>query len=154
MNCFDEAMRVLTDQFGKDVAVSLATESEGRPSVRVVNAFFRDGAFYVMTCLSSGKMRELLKNPNAAVCRGLFSARGTGTNLGGPLLFGNADLASELRKVFRAFYDRHVDEADPDTCILRIELTDCVAFTGSAKYIVDFKAKTSEKRPFVNDIIE
>ncbi len=55
--------------------------------------------------------------------------------------------------MFCAFYDRHVNEADPNTCLLKVTLSDAVVFTSDARYLVDFTARAAEKQAFVNDIV-
>lgn len=153
MNCYKEAIGVMTEQFGHDVAMSLATVSGDKANVRVINAYFKQDSFFITTYLLSNKMKEILANPNVALCYNLFVAHGTGINLGNPILEQNSALSTELREVFCAFYDRHVDETDPNTCILKIELIDAVICTNNAKYIIDVLKKTAEKQNFVNDIV-
>jgi hypothetical protein len=80
-----------------------------------------------------------------------LQAFGAAENLGNPV--NNPALRQELRDVFISFYDRHVNESDPGTCILKINLTFAAAFSDDAKYIIDYQAHTAEKFPFVNDIV-
>ena len=55
---FPQAAReVMEDRFGRDTVLSLATVGEGGPAVRLVNAYYEDGAFYVITHALSGKGR-------------------------------------------------------------------------------------------------
>ena len=48
---------ILTERFGKDSMIALATVENGIPSVRTVDAVDIDGAFYVVTYALSGKMQ-------------------------------------------------------------------------------------------------
>jgi general stress protein 26 len=153
MDVFGEAIQVMAEQFGHDVAVSLATVSGGRPNVRVVNAYFAEDAFYITTYGLSNKMKEIAANPHVAICHNLFVGHGTGANLGSPVAERNSALREVLREVFCAFYEWHVNEADPSTCILKVTLSDAAVFTQDAKYLVDFDSHTANKQPFVNDII-
>lgn len=151
MNAFVSACEVMDQQFGRDTVLSLATGTGNEISVRVVNGYYRNGFMYVTTHTATRKMKEVSQNPHVAVCKDLFSARGFGENIGSPK--DNRALADELRVIFSAFYDRHVDEDDPGTCILRIALTDAVVFTDDTKYTIDFAAKSAVGIPFRNDII-
>lgn len=151
MDEFTLACEAMGRQFGRDNALSLATAADGNVSVRVVNAYYRDGHMYVVTDTSTRKMKEVTLNPRVALCKDLFSARGIGENIGGPN--DNRALADELRAAFSTWYDRHVNENDPGTCILRIRLTDAVVFTDDTKYVIDFAAKSAASRPFKNDIV-
>ena len=153
MDIYSEAIAVMDEQFGHDVVMTLATVNGSQANVRSVNAYYRDGAFYITTYDLSSKMKEIAANPSVALCHSLFVAHGRGTNLGNPLAAGNETLRDELRQACCAFYDRHVNESDPHTCILRVDLTDAVVFTENAKYAIDLSGKTAEKTPFVNDIV-
>ena len=39
--------QILTDRFGKDSLIALATVQDGIPHVRTVDGVYRDGAFYI-----------------------------------------------------------------------------------------------------------
>ena len=71
-----EAETILQERFGKDSVIALATMEDGKPWVRNVNAFYEDGAFYVITYGLSNKMRQLAKNPEAAIAGDWFTAQG------------------------------------------------------------------------------
>jgi general stress protein 26 len=115
--------------------------------------YFLDGAFYAVTYLESSKMREIAKNPHVALNHMLFVARGEAKNIGHPLAEGNEALRAELMRAFHKFYSRHVDEGDPNTCILKIAPTWALVFANDFKYIVDFQEKAATRQPFVADIL-
>lgn len=98
MDVYAEAIQVINEQFGHDVAVSLATVSGDRPNVRVVNAYFAEDAFYFTTYGLSTKMKEIAANPHVAICHNLFVAHGTGANLGSPVAEQNCALRAVLRE--------------------------------------------------------
>ena len=50
-----EAEAILRERFGKDNVIALATTEEAVPQVRYVNAYYEDGAFYVVTHALSNK---------------------------------------------------------------------------------------------------
>ena len=132
-----EIDRILDRRFGKDMLIALATTVEGGPYVRAVNSYYEDGCFYVITHALSGKMQQMAENPRAAICGEWFTAHGIGENMGHvkehPALYG------KLREVFAAWIDGgHVDETDPGTVILRIQLTDGVLFSHGTRYEIDF----------------
>ena len=134
-----ETEAVLIERFGKDSIIALATASDGRPHVRSVDAFYEDGAFYVLTHALSGKMRQIEENPAVAISGEWFTAHGEGINLG---YFGkseNSRIASKMREVFSAWIDNgHNDFSDLNTCILCIRLTDGVLFSNGARFEIDF----------------
>ena len=134
-----EVCAIMEERFGHDTLIALATAENGIPSVRTVNAYYEDGAFYVITYALSGKMRALAGNPHAAISGDWFTAHGIGENLGHILLPENALMADKLRNAFAAWYaNGHTNEKDPNTVILRIRLTDGILFSHGMRYDLNF----------------
>lgn len=134
-----EAQEILKERFGKDSLIALATVEAGRPHVRTVNSCYRDGSFYVITYALSGKMRQIAKDSHVAVSGDWFTGHGIGENLGWIRKEENASIAEWLREEFASWYDNgHTNEKDPNTCILRIRLTDGVLFSHGTRYDLDF----------------
>ena len=130
---------ILSERFGKDSLIALATVSGGIPHVRTVDAVYLDGSFYIVTYALSGKMQQIQKHPAVAVCGEWFTAHGVGENCGHVLLEENKAVMDVLRAAFAAWYHNgHTNEADPNTCLLRIKLTDGVLFSNGTRYDIDF----------------
>lgn len=139
MKLNDEIETILTERFGKDALIALATESGGTPYVRAVNAYYEDGAFYVITHALSNKMRQLAQNPAAAIAGEWFTAHGTGVNLGYIGKEENRRIADKLKDAFASWLDNgHVDLRDENTVVLRIALTDGVLLSHGTRYEVSF----------------
>lgn len=129
----------LTERFGQDSLIALATMDGLRPSVRTVNALYADGAFYTITYALSGKMRDIAGNPAVAISGEWFTAHGVAENLGHVLQPDNADMLARLRTAFAAWYGNgHVNEADPATILLRIRLEDGILFRNGKRYDIRF----------------
>lgn len=130
---------IMKERFGKDNVLALATTSGGNPYVRYVNAYYEEGAFYIITYGLSNKMRHIEENPAVAIAGDWFTAHGTGINLG---YFGkseNAEIAVKLREAFAEWIDNgHNDFADENTCILCVKLTEGVLFSHGTRYHIDF----------------
>ncbi len=130
---------LLCERFGKDSIIALATTAEGVPFVRNVDAFYRNGAFYVLTHGLSNKMQQIALNPAVAIAGQWFTAQGKGINLG---YFGkeeNKEIAETMREVFSAWIDNgHNDFEDENTCILKIELTHGLLYSQGCCYDIDF----------------
>lgn len=142
MNRYEEANRIMEERFGRDTLLSVATSEGNRPSVRIVDAYYKEGAFYTVTYALSNKMRQIAKNPEVAVCGEWFTAHGIGENLGHVKSAENAAIMDTLRGAFAAWYDNgHTNEEDPNTCILCIRLTDGILFHQGERYEMDFVAK-------------
>ena len=136
-----EAKEIMNERFNRDTCIALATTDGQLPSVRTVNSYYEDGSFYVITYGVSNKMKQIAKNPNVAICGDWFTAHGVGENLGHILKPENAQLADKLRNAFASWYQNgHTNESDPNTCILRIRLTDGVLLSHGTRYDIDFTA--------------
>lgn len=133
------ALDVMKERFGKDSLIALATLDGTRPSVRTVDALYVDGAFYVITHALSGKMKQIAANPAVAVSGEWFTGHGVGENIGHVCATQNQAIAVKLRAAFASWYQNgHTNEDDPNTCILRIRLTDGVLFSHGTRYDMDF----------------
>ncbi|WP_461257392.1 pyridoxamine 5'-phosphate oxidase family protein [Treponema sp. R80B11-R83G3] len=135
----NEAFKIIAERFGRDTLVSLATIDKNRPFVRIVNGYYENGLFYVITYKLSNKMKQIKKNPEVAVCGEWFTANGIGKNIGHVLNKKNTAVMAKLREVFAEWYSNgHVNEDDVNTCILCIKLTKGVLFNQGKKYNVNF----------------
>ena len=153
MNCFNEAIKVMKELYGQDVAMPLATVNGDKANIRVVNAYYKGNAFYITTYSLSNKMKEIMNNPNVALNHNMFVAHGIGNNMGNPLEEQNRELREELKQIFYAFYDKHVCEEDTNTCILKITLTDSLVFAHDYKYFIDFQQNTATREECVIDMV-
>lgn len=134
-----QAEAILMQRFGKDSIIALATTVGGVPYVRNVNAFYYDGAFYVLTYGLSNKMRQMKENPIVAISGDWFTAHGKGIDLGYFGKLENEPIARKMREVFSEWIDNgHNNFEDINTCILRIELTDGLLLSHGTRYEIDF----------------
>lgn len=134
-----EAQKIMNERFNHDTLIALATIENGIPYVRTVDGYYEDGSFYIITYLLSNKMNQIAKNPNVAVSGEWFSGHGIGMNIGHILEKKNEEIANKLRKAFAPWYNNgHINEEDPDTCILRIALSDGVLMAQGTCYNIKF----------------
>ena len=92
--------QIMDERFGRDTLIALATVDANIPNVRTVNAYYENGAFYIITHAQSNKMKQITKNPNVGICGEWFTAHGKGVSLG---YFGKAEnrlIADKLKRVF------------------------------------------------------
>lgn len=135
----NEALQVLSERFGRDSLIALATSAGNLPHVRTVNAYYEGGCFYVITHALSNKMQQIRQNPHVAVCGDWFTAHGVGESMGWFGSGDNRDLAQKLRQAFAAWIDNgHSNFDDENTIILRIRLTDGVLFAQGTRYDLKF----------------
>lgn len=151
MSKYETAMQLMVKRFGKDELIALATRDGDRLFNRMVDAYYEDGAFYVVTYTRSKKMKQIAVNPEVAICAiEWFTGNGTGENLGWVRDEKNAEMMSKLRSVFSGWYTGgHVDEEDPNTCLLRIGLTSGILVEleedgGKKAYTIDFVNKAAQ----------
>ena len=137
----EQTKELMKERFGHDSLLSVATVGyDGNPWVRIVNAYYEDGAFYSATHTLSNKMQQISKDPRVGVCGEWFTAHGRGENIGHPRDEKNIALMERLREAFSAWYQNgHTNEDDPNTCILKITLTDAVLWHHGTCYEIDFK---------------
>jgi len=134
-----EAQDIMNERFGHDTLIALATVEGELPAVRTVNAYYEDGAFYVVTHGLSNKMKQIAKNPNVSISGDWFTARGVGEDLGHVLAPENAAKMETLRAAFSAWYTNgHINEADPNTRLLRIRLVTGRLFSHGTRYDLEF----------------
>ncbi|MGN0638658.1 MAG: pyridoxamine 5'-phosphate oxidase family protein [Huintestinicola sp.] len=131
--------KIMDERFGYDNIIALATSENDRPYVRSVNAYYESGSFYMITYALSDKMKQLEKNPVAAISGEWFTAHGTPENMGFIGKEENRPTAEKLRAVFGEWIDNgHVDFSDENTIILRIKLTDGILFSEGKRFDIDF----------------
>ena len=134
-----EAQRIMNDRFNKDSLIALATVDGNTPHVRAVNSYYEDGCFYTITYALSNKMKQIALNPTVAICGDWFTGHGIGENLGWIRDEKNNDIAGKLRAAFAAWYDNgHTNEADVNTVILRIHMTDGILLHHGTRFEIDF----------------
>ena len=74
--------KIMSERFGKDTIIALATVENEVPFVRYVNAYYENGAFYIITYALSNKMRHMESNSTVAIAGEWFTAHGKSINLG------------------------------------------------------------------------
>lgn len=130
-----ETDKIMTERFGKDAIIALATVENGIPYVRNVDAYYEKGSFYIITYALSNKMRQIEKTPVVGIAGEWFTAHGKGINLGYFCKVENAEIAEKLKHAFRAWIDNgHNNFDDENTIILCIELTDGVLLANGTRY--------------------
>ena len=130
-----EAEQVMMERFGKDTIIALATVNNETPYVRYVNAYYENGAFYIITYALSNKMQHIKENSVVAIAGDWFTAHGKGVSLGYLEKEENCEITEKLKKVFAEWIDNgDTDFNDENTIILRVELTDALLFSHGTRY--------------------
>lgn len=130
-----EAEKIMCERFGKDTVIALATVDNEVPYVRFVNAYYENGAFYIITYAISNKMRQIENNPTVGIAGEWFTAHGKAYNMGYFLKEQNLALAKKLRNVFSEWIDNgHNNFEDENTIILCVKLTDGLLLSHGTRY--------------------
>ena len=109
-----EAEKIMMERFGRDTIIALSTVKDDMPYVRYVNAYYENGAFYIITYALSNKMKHMESNPVIAIAGEWFTAHGRGINLG---WFGkeeNHKIAKRMKKVFSEWIDNGHNNFDDE----------------------------------------
>ena len=134
-NISSEAEKIMVERFGKDTVIALATVEDGVPYVRSVNAYYENGAFYIITYARSNKMRQIENNPIVAISGERFTAHGNGVNLGYFKREENQLIAEKLKNAFAEWIENgHNDFDDENTIILCVKLTDGLLLSHGTRY--------------------
>ena len=145
MSNYENAINIMTERFGKDSLVAVATTDGNRLHNRIVDALYVDGAFYITTYALSNKIKQIEANPEVAVCAvDWFSGHGNAKNIGWVLDPNNAEIRAKLREAF-TWYDSANNEQDQNCCILEIRLTDGMLIKDhhAIRYQIDFTNKSA-----------
>lgn len=139
MKITKEIEKIMDERFGHDTLLSVATIDDNKPAVRIVDSYYENGAFYTVTYSLSNKMKQIITNPQVAVCGEWFTANAIGENLGWVRDEKNSEMMSKLHTVFAEWYNNgHTNEEDKNTCLLKIKLTDAVLFNHGTRYEIEF----------------
>ena len=153
MNVYEEGLQVMEKLFAKDCAFALATAAAGAPDVRMVDVFYDDGSFYIVTHENSAKARQIAETPAVSFCAQCFRFYGEAKSVGHPLKPENAGIRAKLVRAFAPWYFRHNDENDEGMCYLRAELKKGFFYCDGTGYDMNFADKTAQSFPFVFDIL-
>ena len=145
---YKKALSITKEFFQKDYQFAMATTANNIPSLRFVDTYFYDGAFYILTYENTNKVKEITVNPQVALCsRKGYSFSGKAVNIGHPLLQENSEIRSKLIAAFEQFYFKHYNEND-SICILKIILENGFVYKDGIGYKIDFANKTAFAEPF------
>lgn len=152
METYERSMEVLNELFAKDYTFVLATVNDNCPSQRVVDTYYCDQAFWIVTYALSNKVKELRKNPNVSLCNNFHIFSGKAYYMGHPLKEENKEIRETLIRVFEPWYFAHNNEADENMCYVKVELEQGFFNVGGTGYRVNFVSKEATEFPFAPGI--
>lgn len=153
MNNYEIVMKLIEKLFSRDYQFAMATAANDIPSLRFIDTYFDNGAFYSVTYADTNKVKEIAVNPNVVLCsRRGYSFKGMAYNIGHPLLIENSEIRNKLIKAFEPWYFKHNNEAD-DICILKIVPESGFVHKNGIGYNINFIDKTVNTAPFDFDTV-
>lgn len=152
MPAYQKSLEVLKELFGRDYTFVLATVHENIPSQRVVDTYYTEGTFWIVTYSNSNKVKELEENPNVSLCNNFYSFKGKAYNVGHPLQENNKEIREKLIKVFEPWYFAHNNEQDDNMCYVKFEPEEGFFHKDGTGYKVNFMEKTAAEFPFAPEI--
>ena len=94
---YKRALEVMEENFGHITEMSVASCADKVVSVRDVNAYYRNGRFYILGKCNNTLFRDITVCPNVGICHGSHNMHGVARSLGHPLEAQNAELRKTLR---------------------------------------------------------
>lgn len=152
MTAFEKSLEVLSELFGRDYTFVMATVKNNVPVQRVVDTFYYEGEFWIVTYALSNKVKEIANNPEVSLCNTFHTFSGKAYNAGHPLKSKNSEIRSKLINVFESWYFAHNNENDENMCYVRVKLESGFFHKDGIGYKVDFFEKTAEEFPFTPQI--
>ncbi len=141
MKNYEDAVKIMSERFGKDSLIAVATSDGGKVYNRLVDAYYENGSFYLTTNLNTSKVKHIQVNSEVAIAAvEWFTGHGICKNLGWVLDPKNAEIRLKLREAFCAWYDYAIDEQNKNSCILEIKLTEGLLIKdhNEVRYKIDF----------------
>ncbi len=152
MSMYEQSLEIMKELFSKDFTFSFATAKDNIPSVRVVDTYYDNEAFWIVTYSKSNKVIEIESNPNAALCSDLYSFKGKAFNVGHPLNENNKEIREKLIKAFQPWYFKANNEDDENMCYLKFVPEEGFFYKNGTGYKPNFINKEVKKFPFETHI--
>ncbi|MDO4493621.1 MAG: pyridoxamine 5'-phosphate oxidase family protein [Clostridia bacterium] len=136
MSITTETERLLTERYGTEHLVALATSANDIPTIRNVNAVYAGGCFWTLSLAGAAKLGAILGNPHVAISLAGFAAHGTAEICGTE---EHRDIVRKLEGAFRAWLGaEQPGNGDAEAVLIRIALTDAVLFADGKRHDLVF----------------
>ncbi|MBI9011788.1 MAG: hypothetical protein JEZ08_06100 [Clostridiales bacterium] len=137
---FDKMQKILKKEFGKHRKMYLATSFNDIPKVKIVNTYYWDKSFYLITLESSDIVQEIINNQNVCLCTtaSFHKFYGEGIIIGHPLKVENKEIRDLISGAKSNWYAEHCDESDPELCLIQVKLTTAFTYANKIGYNVNF----------------
>ncbi len=148
---YEQAVELLFEQLGDYKIMALASSVNDYCMVRNVSCLFYDNKIYFKTDMNFRKTKQLLQNPNVALCFSGIQVEGTAKNCG--------LVVDELGRRFEAGYKKYLwgsynSYSHEDTEILievtpgYVEVWDTSDDNYAYQIFIDFRNQSVEVKPY------
>lgn len=144
MMTYNDSFLIAQELFASDNVFAMATSADHLPTVRMVDAFLEDGAFYIVTHSNTRKYQDIKENPNVSLSKEMHRFFGTATDLGHPFKEGNETIREKIGQVLPNRYFNRLDPEDESLRVLKIDLTTGFFHKNGVGYELNFEKKTVE----------
>lgn len=152
MSEFEQALHVATELFSQNVVFAMATNGSQVPSVRMIDAYYEDGVFYMITHGETQKVQEIEVNPVVALTKDMHRFIGEAENLGHPFKPENREIRIKLKKAVKDRLFNRDDEDDEDLVILKVVVKTGFFYKDDVGYDVNYEEKTATSFDFGIDL--
>lgn len=152
MYTYKEALEIAHDLFAEDNVFAMATTNDQLPSVRMVDVYLDNNAFYMVTHSSTQKVKEIEINPNVSLSKGMHRFFGVAHNLGHPFKAGNEAIRAKIAELLPNRHFNRLDKDDESLVILRVDLSKGFFHKDGLGFDINFNDETLETYEFQVDM--
>lgn len=142
MTSFNDNYNAFLSDFGKGRKMVLSTAENGRVSSRMMSVVLIDGAFYFQTDLTFNKYRQILSNPNVALCIDNIQIEGICEEVGHPLR--NEAFCKAFEECFKGSFDAYTALKNERLFAVKPTFIERWIYRDGIPYIETFDVNTHE----------
>lgn len=142
MNTFQDNYTAFLSDFGKGRKMVLSTAENNKVSSRMMSVVQINGIFYFQTDLTLNKYRQILSNPNVALCIDNIQIEGLCEENGHPLQ--NEAFCNVFQECFKGSYDAYTSLKNERLFAVNPTFIERWIYQDSIPYIETFNMETKE----------
>lgn len=118
---YEELEREIKNILGESKTMVLATCADDRVTARMMSCVFDGIIIKFQTDMNFIKVKQILKNPNVALCYNNIQFEGKAEIKGAPLKRGNEEFREKFKEKFEGSYKRYSE--DENEIVVEVEPT-------------------------------
>ncbi|WP_099468651.1 pyridoxamine 5'-phosphate oxidase family protein [Konateibacter massiliensis] len=133
MDIFKEKFQAFLEEFGKGRKMVLSTSENDKVTSRMMSVVQLDGIFYFQTDKMLRKYKQILNNPNVALCIDNIQIEGVCKELGHPL--DNSNFCNSFKECFQGSYNAYTSLDNERLFMVTPTYIERWVYKGSAPYM-------------------